>query len=45
MKDDEVDLGRVVGGTQVVAGERPYQVALFRSNSFTCGESNIFNSI
>jgi len=41
MKDDEVDLGKVVGGTQCVAGERPYQIALFRSGSFTCGGSFI----
>jgi hypothetical protein len=45
MKDDEVDLGRVVGGTPCASGERPYQVELYRSGSFSCGESNIFNSI
>jgi trypsin len=41
MKDDEVDLGRVVGGTQCASGERPYQVELYRSGSFSCGGSFI----
>jgi trypsin len=41
MKDDDVDLGRVVGGTQVADGGRPYQIGLFRSGSFSCGGSFI----
>jgi trypsin len=41
MKDDEVDLGRVVGGTEVADDGRPYQVGLFRSGSFSCGGSLI----
>jgi trypsin len=39
MRDDPVDLSRVVGGTQVSSGGRPYQIALLRSGSFTCGGS------
>ncbi len=45
MKDDKVDLGRIVGGTPCVDGERPYQIGLYGRNSFICSESNIFNSI
>jgi len=39
MKDDDMDLSRVVGGTPVASGGRPYQIALLRSGSFTCGGS------
>jgi len=43
MEDDPPEmyeeLNRVVGGTTVASGGRPYQIALERSGSFTCGGS------
>jgi len=42
MKDDPPEvLSRIVGGSTVSSGGRPYQIALFRSGSFTCGGSLI----
>jgi len=40
MKEDPLG-SRVVGGTPVASGGRPYQVLLRRSGSFTCGGSLI----
>ncbi len=37
----EDDSERIVGGTAVPSGGRPFQVVLLRSNSFVCGGSLI----
>jgi trypsin len=39
MPETPEEIERVVGGSTVAAGGRPYQIGLFRSGSFSCGGS------
>lgn len=40
-KEELLDIDRVVGGTRVVNGERPYQILLKNNGVFGCGGSLI----
>jgi len=41
--DDNIRENRIIGGGTAASGSRPYQIALLRSGSFTCGGSIINN--